>query len=133
MMNPYAIVDDSAFPEVIITFTGERADDDNFTKYLQDVLALYDRKEPLGLIFDASNATTPNVKYQKQQADWLRDQKDLMQNYCKGTAYVIPNPIIRTVLKGIFVFQTQPVPYKVVKTLEEAQAWIRTEFSNEQA
>ncbi|NJL73795.1 MAG: STAS/SEC14 domain-containing protein [Saprospiraceae bacterium] len=125
-MNSYAIVDDSAFPEVVITFTGEKADDDNFTKYLQDVLALYDRKEPLMLIFDATTATTPNVKYQKQQADWLKDQKDLMQTYCKGTAYVIPNPIIRTVLKGIFVFQTQPVPYKVVKTLEEARAWFAT-------
>lgn len=122
-MKPYAIVDDSAFPEVVITLTGEKADDENFTKYLEDVLALYNRKEPLMLIFDATNATTPNVKYQKQQADWLKDQKDLMQTYCKGTAYVIPNPIIRTVLKGIFVFQTQPVPYKVVKTLEEARAW----------
>jgi hypothetical protein len=123
-MKKYATVDDSNFPEVLVTFTGEKADDENFTCYLEEVKATYERKQSLMILFDATKATTPNIKYQKQQADWLKENEHLMHDYCKGTAYIIPNAIIRTVLKGIFAFQTQPVPHKVVKTIEEARAWL---------
>ncbi|MEM9887606.1 MAG: STAS/SEC14 domain-containing protein [Bacteroidota bacterium] len=123
-MKKYAEVDTSNFPEVRITFTGEKANDENFEQYLQESRQTYDRAEGLAMIFDASNATVPGIKYQKQQADWLKENEDLMKTYCKGTAYVIPNPIIRTVLKGIFAFQSQPVPYKVTASVEEAQQWI---------
>ena len=47
-----------------------------------------------------------------------------MKNYCLGTAYVIPSTAIRTVLKMIFSFQNQPVPYKIFSNNEEAEDWI---------
>lgn len=44
-----------------------------------------------------------------------------MKNYCVGTAYVIPNLIIQNVLKAIFKFQKQPVPYIVCNEISEAE------------
>lgn len=122
-MAAYASIDDSSFPIVTIKFTGEGADDQNFQQYLDDVRVLYDRKERLALIFDARHASLPGLKYQKMQAQWLKDYESLMQSYCAGTAYIIKNPLIRSVLKAIFSFQKQPVPYSVLASQEEAEAW----------
>ncbi|MEM0994286.1 MAG: STAS/SEC14 domain-containing protein [Bacteroidota bacterium] len=125
-MEQYATIDSSGFPKVIISFKGNKADDANFTTYLEKTKALYDKKQKLSITFDATHATIPALKYQKQQADWLKDNRALMEDYCKGTAYVIPNPIIRNVLKAIFALQKQPVPYKTVSSLDEAAAWVKT-------
>ncbi len=123
MMNKYAVIDDRNFPEVMVTFTGEQPTDENFTLYLQEVKNQYEEEKRIALIFDATKAVSPGKKYQKQQADWLKDNDQLMRDYCKGTAYVMPNPLMRLVLKGIFAFQQQPVPYKVVKSIEDARTW----------
>jgi hypothetical protein len=122
-MAAYATIDESAFPIVTIRFTGQGADDQNFQEYLDNVRALYDREERLALIFDARQASLPGLKYQKMQAQWLKEYESLMQAYCAGTAYIIKNPLIRSVLKAIFSFQKQPVPYSVLASQEEAEAW----------
>jgi hypothetical protein len=59
------------------------------------------------------------------QADWLKENKKLMQNFCLGTAYVIPNMAIRGILKMIFSFQKQPVPYKIFETEPDALIWVK--------
>jgi hypothetical protein len=123
-MAAYATIDESTFPIVTVRFTGEGADDQNFQQYLDDVRALYDREERLALVFDARHASLPALKYQKMQAQWLKKNEALMQSYCAGTAYIIKNPIIRSVLRAIFSFQQQPVPYAVLGSREEAEAWV---------
>jgi hypothetical protein len=60
----------------------------------------------------------PGITYQKMQAKWLKEHEQLMKDYCKGTAYVLPNRIIRNVLSAIFAFQKQPVDYLVCKDLD---------------
>ncbi|WP_245531131.1 hypothetical protein [Belliella baltica] len=57
------------------------------------------------------------------QADWLKENKNLMEDYCCGTAYVISNLAIRAILKMIFSIQKQPVPYKIFEKQEDAVAW----------
>ena len=124
-MNKYATIDSTQFPLILVRFTGEKATDENFPLYLQEVEAVYDRKNKIGILFDATEATLPGLKYQKMQAQWLKDHKSLMQNYCAGTTYVIPNLVIRNVLKGIFALQNQPVPYTVCGNMGEAEEWLR--------
>lgn len=123
-MNKYANIDSSDFPIINVVFTGEAATDENFPVYLKEVERNYDRKEPLAIIFDATDAVLPGITYQKMQAQWLRDNQQLMKDYCKGTAYVIPNRVIRGVLNAIFAFQKQPVPYQVCGTYDEAKKWV---------
>lgn len=124
-MEPYAIIDESSFPLVTIRFTGNKSTDQNFKAYLEETKACYRFEKPLSIIFDASNATIPSFSHQKMQANWLKDNMELMTKFCKGTAYVIPNAPIRAILKMIFSFQKQPVPYKIFETTTEAQEWVK--------
>lgn len=123
-MDPYAIIDESRFPLVSITFSGSKSTDQNFQTYLDQTKACYRHKKKLAIIFDASNASIPALTHQKMQADWLKDHKALMQAYCMGTAYIIPNIAVRAILNVIFSMQKQPVPYKIVKSQDEAAEWV---------
>ncbi|WP_194975491.1 STAS/SEC14 domain-containing protein [Aquiflexum lacus] len=125
-MDPYAIIDESDFPIVRIRFTGHKSTDQNFQTYLAQTKACYRFNKPLVIIFDASNAGIPSLSHQKMQATWLKENKELMKNYCAGTAYIIPNAAIRTILKVIFSFQKQPVPYQIFETEPEGEAWTQS-------
>ena len=129
-MNKYATVDSSKNSIIEVIFTGEQANDDNFPFYMQEVKAVYEQQKKVVIVFDASNAVMPALKYQKMQGDWLKENEQLMKDYCLGTAYIIPNLIIRNVLKAIFTFQKQPVDYLVCKTLNEAQIWTNEKLKN---
>lgn len=123
-MKPYAKVDASNLPLVLVKFTGEKSTDENFDQYLADLAEIYDDRESLSIVFDASKAVMPKLSHQKKQALWISQHWKMIQTYCKATAYVIPNLAVRSVLKMIFSFQHQPVPYKVFSNYEEAKAWI---------
>ncbi len=128
-MKKYATVDSSNEPIIKVIFTGEHANDDNFTFYMQEVKDVYEQQKKVVIIFDASNAVMPAIKYQKMQGDWLKENEQLMKDYCLGTAYIIPNIIIRNVLKAIFTFQKQPVDYLVCKNTDEAVFWVNEKLS----
>lgn len=127
-MKNYAVVNKMDFPIVTVTFTGEEANEENFPLYLEEVKQSYDHKNKLAIIFDATNAVFPALEFQKMQAEWLEDNTKMMQDFCVGTAYVIPNMIIRGVLKAIFAFQSQPVPYLVCSKNTEAELWAKKQL-----
>lgn len=130
-MKKYAEIDQSEFPIVKVVFTGEAAQEDNFPLYLEEVRQSYDGKTALAIIFDASKAVFPGIAYQKMQAKWLKENQQLMKDFCKGTAYIIPNIIIRNVLQAIFAFQIQPAPYLVCSTYQEAESWVKKQLKTE--
>lgn len=123
-MDTYATIDESFFPIIRIGFTGSKSTDENFQAYLDQTKACYRHGKPLAIIFEASKASIPSLSHQKMQADWLKENEGLMQTYCVGTAYVIPNIAIRGILKMIFSFQKQPVPFKIFEGKSEAEAWV---------
>ncbi|WP_075351372.1 hypothetical protein [Algoriphagus marinus] len=124
-MEPYAIIDESSFPIIRIGFTGAKSTDENFQAYLDQNKACYRNGGPLVLIFDATKASIPDIAHQKMQANWLKENEALMKSHCLGTAYIIPNSLIRGILNMIFSFQKQPVPYQIVKTKAEALDWVQ--------
>jgi hypothetical protein len=127
-MEKYAEVDVSAFPVVKVVFTGASATAENFQVYLNEVQETYSSKQALAIVFDATKAVFPGLAFQKMQAKWLKDNEQLMKDYCKGTAYVIPNLVIRNVLSAIFAFQKQPITYKVCSNDNDADAWVRKQL-----
>ena len=127
--TPYAKVDQTSFPLITVTFTGEKSTNVNFKTYLKELEDCYFAQQKLAFIFDASHAVVPKFSHQRLQAEWLRSKSQLMQDYCLGTAYVIPNKTIQWVLKMIFLLQKQPVPYKVFSTYKEAQIWTWNQLS----
>lgn len=120
----YATVDQTSFPLITVTFTGEKSSNANFKAYLKELDDCYFIQQKLAFIFDATNASVPRLSHQKMQAKWLKENSVLIQEYCKGTAYVIPNKTIQWVLKMILLLQNQPVPYEVFSTYKDAQIWI---------
>lgn len=124
-MDSYAIIDESDFPIIRIHFTGSKSSDQNFQTYLNQTKACYRFGKKLAILFDASNASIPALSHQKMQAKWLKENENLMKRFCVGTAYIIPNAAIRAILKMIFSFQKQPVPYKIFESQPEAEAWIK--------
>ena len=127
-MDNYAVIDQDDFHIIRVTFTGNKATQENFKHYLSAIKSCYDQNEKLAIIFDASKAVLPGLTYQKMQAKWLKENKKMMQDYCAGTAYVISNTIIRNVLKGIFSIQRQPVPYLVCSHYSEAENWVEDQL-----
>lgn len=128
-MKKYADISISEFPTIKVTFTGEAAQANNFPLYLDEVKQSYDLQNKVALIFDATKAVLPNISYQQMQAQWLKDNTQMMKDFCVGTAYVIPNLVIRNVLKAIFAFQAQPVPYLVCSSQAEAESWVKQQLS----
>lgn len=130
-MEQYARVDRERFPLVLVTFTGAKATATNFQQYLDELYANYDRKQPFILVFDATSATVPGISYQKQQAAWTSEHRDLIETYCLGIAYVIPSAVIRNVLKLILKIQRDPVPSKVFSNREKGVAWAQTQLETD--
>lgn len=120
----YAVVDTDKYPLVVVRFTGEASTDVNFARYLDQVRQAYDEGGRLGILFDASSATMPAYAHIRMQADWLEQHKDLMQKQCVGTAYVLPNKMVRTALQMIFALQKQPVPYALFAAEHDATKWL---------
>lgn len=128
-MNKYAIINSNNFPVINIVFTGNDATDENFSQYLDEIKKVYSLEKKVVIIFDASKAVIPGINYQIMQANWLKENKELMVNYCLGTAYIIPSLIIRNILKAIFVIQKQPVDYIVCKNSIQANDWIQKKIN----
>jgi hypothetical protein len=110
-------------PLIIIEFTGEKANAKNFDAYLKGLEESYAAKEKIALVFDARRALDLNPRYQLKQAQWLRQNKKLIEGYCQGVAYVIPNSFLRNMLGLIFKVQPSPVPFQVFETFTAGFAW----------
>jgi hypothetical protein len=125
----YASFDRETLPLITITFTGKPENEDNFSEYLDGLAANYQFKVPIALVFDASEAALPKIKYQRLQAQWMNENEGLIKNYCKGIAYVVPSLLLQRVLQFIFSIQNNPVPFKVFRNLKEAQTWALEQVS----
>jgi hypothetical protein len=117
-------------PLIVIEFTGEKANAQNFAVYLKGLEENYTGKEDIALVFDARNALDLNPVYQLKQAKWLRQNKDVVERYCQGIAYVIPNAFLRNMLALVFKIQPSPVQFKVFETLEDAYAWANAQLKD---
>ena len=131
-MTTYADFDRSNFPLIVVRFTGEEETEENFEAYLNGLYANYETKQSFSLVFDATNAADPKVKYQIKQAQWMKKHEDLIKKYCLGVAYVMPNTFLRIILKVIFSVQQNPVSFKVFEQLEQGLTWAKglTETDN---
>lgn len=122
-MDSYAHFDRSTFPLIVVKFSGARETDENFAAYLDGLYENYNSQKPFALVFDATEAASPNLKYQQKQAKWMKAHEELIKSYCLGVAYVMPNRLLRIALRLIFGIQKNPVPFKVFGKLEDGKNW----------
>lgn len=122
-INAYALFHRAQFPLITVEFTGVKENAENFKDYLDGLEVNYHRKESFALIFDARQALSLNPKYQLKQAAWMQKHKALIEQYCLGVAYVVPQNFLRNVLQVIFKITPNPVPFKVFEKMDEGEEW----------
>lgn len=126
----YAKVEPVVDGILTVRFTGASSTDHNFDTYLTEVRDRYRDAGTIGVLFDASRASLPHYRHIRMQADWLKTHWELMKSQCAGTAYVIPNGMVRGILNMIFTLQEQPVPYEVFSNAADAEKWLREKLGN---
>jgi hypothetical protein len=115
-------------PLFIVEFTGAKANAQNFAAYLKGLKENYDAKQNIAIVFDARRSLDLNPIYQLKQAVWLQQNKETIERYCKGVAYVVPNIMLRNMLGMVFKIQPNPVPFEVFKSLDAGVDWAKNQL-----
>ncbi len=68
---------------------------------------------------------TRNAEHSARVGRWNRKHADELRKYCECCAIVNPDPVFNVVLKAFLYITPFPYPYKLVKTVDEAQGWTR--------
>ena len=114
--------DDSRFPLVVVTFSGSLGDDD-FEAYLARMSGLLARRSKNVTLLDARAADSPSARQRAKQADWLKANRETLQQYSLGTVFVISSAMVRGALTAILWMSPMPAGHTVVGTLEEGEHW----------
>jgi len=115
----YATFDESLFPIILITFSEADPSKDAFEEYLAQLLALYDRKQTVSFVFDASKSRILSADRRTDQANWLKKNAEVIGKYQKCAVFVLPNLIVRLLFDAILAINGFPSPFAVVKSVEE--------------
>ena len=121
--------DESRWPVLSITFTAEPTDEE-FAEYLDRYSKVYiGRRERYALVL----ITAPGLPMTKPaqaraQANWIRDNEDVIENLCAGIAFVLPSPVQRGVLRAILWMQGLPAPHRVFQDVDEGHRWVDSLF-----
>lgn len=97
--------------------------DEAVVSVLRDLEARLARGGSYGLIFDLSQAGTPNAVQRQLLAAHMRKNRPLIERNVRRLAVVAPSSLVRGVLTAIFWIEPPPVPYEVFSTRNEAIRW----------
>lgn len=114
---------------LFVKFNGVQPSMEEFEKYLSQLKKYYEEFEDAFIIvFDSNASKYLNSSLRSRQAEWLKENDNLIRNKCLLSIYVINNPIIRFILEAIFLVQSSPTPYQVVGSTEQAQEIVENFF-----
>lgn len=111
--------DESSFPLVIVTWTGDATDAD-FQAFFDAQRRLLARQEPYVQIADASNAKVMSSLQRRMIAQFSEETDAAAARLCKGTAVVIRNSMVRGAMTAVLWLVKLKYPLAVVATFEEA-------------
>ena len=112
-----------------IKFGGVQPSLNEFDEYLSRLKKYYQEfTDAFIVVFNSNQTKYLNSTLRNRQAEWLKENHDLIKQKCLLSIYVINNPIIRFILEAIFLVQRSPVPYQVVGTTEQAQEIVENFF-----
>lgn len=118
----YATFDESKWPIVLITFSGEEPTVAEFDSYLNKMLSIYERKQPVSFVFDSSKTKYLRSELRIKQGNWIKKHKDIIAELQKCLIFVIPNIMVRFIFDAVLAITPLYAPYATVKTVEEGLA-----------
>lgn len=119
--QPYGIFDYSELPLVQIELTGEKATDENFTAYLEEMATVRLKAERYISILDTTKANYLPAKYRIMQGQYLEESKEWTKQQAIAAIFIAPSLLNRILLKSIFMIKPYASPVFVVDSKEEAQ------------
>ena len=75
------------------------------------------------LVMDSRRSMLFSPTFVTQQAKWLRDHRDLIEEKGRGTAIVLGQPVLRFALSSILSLAPTPTPLTAHDTLFDALDW----------
>lgn len=89
-----ALVDDSKWPRVYVTWPSEPLEDAEFEAAVLAMSALLERGQPYAILHDARRATRPTPKQRAFAAERQKIDADGTRRFIKGVALVTASPLI---------------------------------------
>jgi hypothetical protein len=115
-------IDTRRKPVVVVRFNGYISEPE-FDAYLAAMTKVVSGSEKTLTILDARRAIRNPESQQEKQAEWLKHHEERLRRCSLGTAFVITSPLVRSALAAILSLQPLPSEYRVVATMDEAEAW----------
>ena len=127
-----SIVDEREWPLLVVRWGTESPTDEQFQAYLDHYAALLGRGQRYAIVFVTEpSAPMTKSKHAKLQATWMKEHYDELQKFCVGSAFVLPSPVMRGVLKAILAMQGMPVEYVVVSDEASGMEWAKSRMAKE--
>ena len=130
-MNKYANIDTVQFPIVTISFSEVEPTVEEFKAYLNEMDKMYDIQGKRVIIFDATKTKYLSSELRIMQGHWLKERKEKIKGLVPLMVFIIPNPLVKIVFKGILIVEPLPAPYKLAKNFEEAFALAKQTIERE--
>jgi hypothetical protein len=121
---PYAQIIKQKEKLFVVRFNDKEPTDDQFRKYLDDLLKLYREENEFILIIDGSESRFLESRFRTLQGRWIAENENLIKEKCLGQIYVINHPVAKFTLRVIFLIKASPVPYRIVSNFQEALEYV---------
>lgn len=104
----------------VAQFSNMEPTENQFEEYLDGLLKLYHENHDFILVVDGSDVKYLESKFRTRMGKWMSENENLIIEKCRGNIYVVPNPLVKYFLQGIFLVKKPPVPFRIVSNYPEA-------------
>lgn len=121
----YVDIDYTNDPIVILTVKPIEPTDQQFDEYLASLDVVLGKMNYGVLIIQISQGKFLSSEKRIKLGNWSKRNATIMKQCMAGLCYINSAFLPATILKGILLVNTPPIPYTVVKTENEALTWAK--------
>jgi len=115
----FVTFDETDYPIVKVNFTGVVRNDDDFSKFTNKWLELYERNQKFTFIFDTRNMGLMGPKYCFKMASFIKELKKQQIQYLEKSIIIVSNRYIRFLLWLIFKIQKPVAPVYITDIYQD--------------
>jgi hypothetical protein len=123
-MKPSAPItfDDSLWPLLVVRFVGAPSLQQQ-EAYLAQLRAYLQHGDRYVSILDTRQLRMMTSEQRQRQADFIRDNEELLRQVTLGTAAIVTSPLVRLAASVFLHIKPMPTPYYVAPSLPSAAGW----------
>ena len=130
-MTARALVDESKWPRVYVTWPSEPMEDEAFEACVMAMSALVARNQPYVIIHDARRAQRPTPRQRAFAAERQKQDAEGTRRLLRGVALVTSSPLIAGVLTAVNWIFPPSYPQKTFSTLTAAEEWTTAQLGKQ--